>query len=204
MVAHFNIVPSDPPVEAPAEGARERLLVAASALFCRQGITATGVDAIVARAGTAKATLYKLFGSKERLIEAVLEREGLIWRRWFCDRIEALDLPPRAKLEAAFDVLGEWFAREDYAGCPFINAVGEHDKADTRVRQLALRHKGQVDAYLIRLAREAGAAEPEALVSDMGLLIDGAIVVAMIARKPDVAGQAKQAFRAMASGHWPH
>jgi len=38
-------------------GARERLLLAASDLFCRHGINATGVDAVVAAAGTAKTTL---------------------------------------------------------------------------------------------------------------------------------------------------
>ena len=53
--------------------ARERLLLAASDLFCRYGINATGVDAIVAAAGTAKTTLYKAFGSKEGLLRAVLE-----------------------------------------------------------------------------------------------------------------------------------
>jgi AcrR family transcriptional regulator len=202
LVARLDIISSEPASEARTEGARDRLLVAASALFCRQGINSTGVDAIVERAGTAKATLYKLFGSKERLVEAVLEREGLLWRRWFCERLASLDLPAREKLEAAFDVLGEWFARDDYAGCPFINAVGEHDKTDARVRMLALRHKAQIDDFLVGLAREAGAADAEALVSDMGLLIDGAIVVAMIARRPEVAHQAKGAFRAMAAAHW--
>ena len=60
--------------------ARERLLRAAADLFCRRGIHAVGVDAIVEAAGTAKTTLYKLFGSKERLVEAVLEAEGRAWR----------------------------------------------------------------------------------------------------------------------------
>jgi AcrR family transcriptional regulator len=59
---------------------RERLLLAASKLFCRFGINAVGIDAVVAEAATAKATLYKAFGSKEQLVEAVLEREGRIWR----------------------------------------------------------------------------------------------------------------------------
>ena len=53
--------------------ARERLIEAASRLFCRYGINAVGVDTVVAEAGTAKATLYKAFGSKEKLVEAVLE-----------------------------------------------------------------------------------------------------------------------------------
>ena len=58
---------------ADARSARDRLIRAASELFCRYGINATGIDAIVEQSGTAKATLYKTFGSKEGLIEAVLK-----------------------------------------------------------------------------------------------------------------------------------
>jgi AcrR family transcriptional regulator len=45
------------------ESARGRLLNAATRLFCKNGINATGIDAIINEAGTAKTTLYKLFGS---------------------------------------------------------------------------------------------------------------------------------------------
>ena len=62
---------------------RDKLLAAATALFCQRGITAVGVDSIVEKAGTAKTTLYKLFGSKEQLVEEVLAAEGQAWRDWF-------------------------------------------------------------------------------------------------------------------------
>lgn len=186
----------------PSDGARERILAAASALFCRHGITATGVDAIIERAATAKATFYKQFGSKERLVEAVLERHGETWRSWFFARLDTLDLPPREKLGAVFDIFGEWFSRPDFVGCPFINAVGEYDKGDDRPRAMALRHKSAIDERLIGLARDAGARDAEALVSDMGLLIDGAIIVAMISRQPDVAARTKAVFQVLAERHW--
>ena len=62
------------------ESARGRLLSAATHLFCKNGINATGIDAIIEEAGTAKTTLYKLFGSKTNLVNAVLESEGKQWR----------------------------------------------------------------------------------------------------------------------------
>ena len=64
------------------ESARGRLLNAATHLFCRYGINATGIDAIINEAGTAKTTLYKLFGSKTNLVNAVLESEGkaIFWK----------------------------------------------------------------------------------------------------------------------------
>ena len=46
------------------------------------------VNAIIENAGTAKTTLYKLFGSKDGLVEAVLAREGAEWRSWFLDAID--------------------------------------------------------------------------------------------------------------------
>ncbi len=58
------------------ESARGRLLGAATRLFCKNGINATGIDAIINEAGTAKTTLYKLFGSKTNLVHAVLEKRG--------------------------------------------------------------------------------------------------------------------------------
>lgn len=180
---------------------RERLLDAARHLFCLNGINATGVDAIVARAGTAKTTLYKVFGSKQQLVEAFLEREGRTWRTWFFAAVDALPGGACDRLLGVFDVLQAWFAREDFAGCPFINAVGEHDKSDARLRALALHHKSAVDAYLERIAEAAGLRQPAAVVSELGILIDGAIVAAMVSRRPEVAAAAKRAFAAVLRGH---
>ena len=70
------------------ESARGRLLSAATHLFCKDGINATGIDAIIHEAGTAKTTLYKLFGSKTNLVHAVLESEGKQWREWFIGAME--------------------------------------------------------------------------------------------------------------------
>src|SRR5262249_18528943 len=67
---------------------RERLIEAATKLFCRYGVNSIGVDAIVEAAATAKTTLYKVFGSKDGLVEAVLEREGRTWRAWFLNELD--------------------------------------------------------------------------------------------------------------------
>jgi len=173
--------------------ARERLLLAASDLFCRQGINATGVDAVVAAAGTAKTTLYKAFGSKEGLVEAVLEREGELWRNWFVAEVDAIPGDATNKLVNLFDVLKRWFCEENFFGCPFINAVGEHDKDDDRLRDIALRHKSVVLDKIRELAKDARPSDPEGLTHELALLIDGAIVAALITRDPSVADHARNA-----------
>ena len=172
------------------ESARGRLLSAATHLFCKNGINATGIDAIINEAGTAKTTLYKLFGSKTNLVHAVLESEGKQWREWFIGAMEAGGGDPQTKLARMFPALKDWFGEERFYGCPFINAVGEHDKDQKQFRAIAMRHKKVVLAHIEKLAAEMGAAEPEMLAHQLALLIDGAIVAAMVTRDPGVADTA--------------
>lgn len=182
---------------------RERLLGAATDLFCRRGFHSVGVDAIVEAAGTAKTTLYKLFGSKEALVEAVLDREGRAWRDWFLGGLDAGEATPRERLDRIFPLLVEWFRSERFYGCPFINAVGEHDKDDDRMRRLALGHKRQVLARIRQVLDEAGIRDADAVSHQAGLLIDGAIVAALVTRDPEVGLAAGAAFRALLDAERP-
>jgi AcrR family transcriptional regulator len=170
--------------------ARGRLLAAATHLFCKNGINATGIDAIVDEAGTAKTTLYKLFGSKTNLVHAVLESEGKQWREWFIGAIEHGGGDAETKLRRIFPALKSWFGEERFYGCPFINAVGEHDKNQKQFRAIALKHKKVVLAHIEKLASEMGAAEPQMLAHQLALLMDGATVAAMVSRNPAVADAA--------------
>jgi AcrR family transcriptional regulator len=185
--------------EATQPSPRARLMDAATRLFCKNGINATGIDAIVAEAGTAKTTLYKLFGSKNDLVEAVLLAEGQAWRAWFMAAIDDKDTA-RGRLDAIFPALKSWFCKDDYYGCVFINAVGEHDKSESRLRSITLQHKSFVLGHIGELARAAGAREPDALAHQIGLLMDGAIVAAMVTRNPDVADAAAAAASALLAG----
>jgi AcrR family transcriptional regulator len=187
--------------EAPVAAAspRERLIEAATRLFCRYGVNSVGVDAIIEAAGTAKTTLYKLFGSKDGLVEAVLQREGESWRHWFLAEIDGPGGSPRERLNRIGPTLKSWFSREDYFGCPFINAVAESDKADDRMRTLALAHKRVVLKRLSELCAEAGLREPDDIAHTIGLVIDGAIVAALVTRDPKVADNASRGCKAILS-----
>ena len=96
-----------------------------------------------------------------------------------------------------FKVLKQWFALESFFGCPLINAVGEHDKNDKSLRALTLKHKRAVVSYLEALAREIGATSPEDFSHQIALLIDGAIVAAMVTGNPRVADTAALAVEAL-------
>ena len=151
----------------------------------------------MAEAGTAKTTLYKLFGSKEHLVEEVLKREGEIWRDWFVRETNRAGSTPRDRLLAIFPVLAQWFRKRRFYGCPFINAVAEHDKASDRLRDLALGHKRQVIDYIEQLAADAALPDPALITHEIALLMDGAIVAAMITRDPGVADVAQKALTSL-------
>src|SRR3954467_6211376 len=184
-----------PPAPADEESAHSRLLNAATRLFCKNGINATGIDAIIEEAGTAKTTLYKLFGSKTNLVHAVLESEGKQWRQWFIGAIEAGGGDAEKKLSRIFPALKSWIGEERFYGCPFINAVAEHDKDQKQFRNIAMKHKKVVLSHIEKLAGEMGAVDPESLAHQLALLIDGAIVAAMVSRDPGVADTAALAPR---------
>lgn len=199
-MSNADAIAIDSPAGSPAAAKlspRDRLIDSARQLFCRYGINSVGVDAIIAHAGTAKTTLYKLFGSKDALVEAVLAREGETWRRWFLDAIDGPGGSARERLDRIGPALKEWFSRGDFYGCPFINAVGESDKADDRLRGLAIAHKSIVLGRLAALCDEAGIAEPHQVAHTLGLVIDGAIVMALVTRDAAAADVAARACNAI-------
>jgi AcrR family transcriptional regulator len=132
-------------------------------------------------------------------VEAVLEREGRAWRAWFLAEIDGAGGPPLARLYRIGPALRLWFAREDFYGCPFINAVGESDKADNRMRSLAIAHKKVVLERLAALCAEAGLKEPIEVAHSLGLVIDGAIVAALVTGDASVADAAGRTCAAILS-----
>lgn len=203
MSASTTLASTDPNARHPAFAARYddsprgKLMAAACQLICREGITATGVDKIVSAAGTAKTTLYNTFGSKDALVLAVLDAEGEAWRDWFLGELKAHRGRPEVKLASMFKSLETWFRSDRFYGCPFINAVGESHKGDDRMREVAKQHKLIVLAAIERIAKEAGAANPARLTHELALLMDGAIVTAMITKDSGVALVARRAAKAM-------
>src|ERR671911_3197622 len=105
---------------------RERVLDTAYELFSRRGIRAVGIDEVVARAGVAKATLYRHFPSKNDLVLAFLERREQRWtREWVEAEARRRGSTPELRLLAIFDLFDEWFRDSDFEACSFINVLLE-------------------------------------------------------------------------------
>ncbi|WP_131735544.1 TetR/AcrR family transcriptional regulator [Actinomadura roseirufa] len=156
-----------------AARSRERLIDTAAKLFYAEGITATGVDTLVARSGVSKPTLYARFGSKGALVTAVLE-EIHVRRRAELERHLDDQDGPRARILAVFDWLQRFHRRDGDRGCPFLNAAAELCDAEDPAREVVVRHKRWLREVLTAQARDAGADDPGELGHALLLLLDGA------------------------------
>jgi AcrR family transcriptional regulator len=158
--------------------ARERILDAAYELFSQRGIRAVGVNEVIERADVATATLYRHFPSKDELVVAFLQ---LREERWTKDFVEAGAVSrgsdPEERLLAVFDVFDEWFHREDFEACSFINVLLEMGP-EHPAGSASVWHLKQIRSIVHRLAEEAGLRETEDFASSFHILMKGSIVAA--------------------------
>ncbi|MGK8508004.1 TetR family transcriptional regulator [Nocardia asiatica] len=132
------------PTRRAAAQTKEHILVVARELFYRQGIRATGVDRVAAEAEVAPPTLYRIFGSKDDLVAAYLEREDRHYREWFT--AAASGDGPRERILALFEALAEQVRPETCRGCPFLIALGEFPDHELLGHQHAVAMKTWVRA----------------------------------------------------------
>ena len=159
---------------------RERVLEAAYDLFSRGGVASTGVDTVIAEAGVAKMTLYRNFRSKEDLALAFLELREQRWTYgWIAAELAERGGTPAGMLLAIFDVFGDWFAREDFEGCAFVNVLLEVHGQDGPVGEACKRHLANIRTILAGMAAEAGIEEPDSFAHQWQLLMKGSIVAAI-------------------------
>jgi AcrR family transcriptional regulator len=158
--------------------ARQRILDASYELFSQRGIRAVGVNEVIDRAGVATATLYRHFPSKDHLVLAFLEMRE---QRWTHGLVEAgaqrRGSDPEERLLAIFDVFDDWFHREDFEACSFINVLLEmgprHPAADASVEYLE-----HIRSIVRRFADEAGLRDTESFARSWHILMKGSIVSA--------------------------
>jgi AcrR family transcriptional regulator len=163
----------------PPGDARRRIVDAAYELFSRRGIRGVGIDEVIERAGVAKATLYRHFPSKDDLVLAFLNRREQLWtREWVEAEATRRGTTPEERLLAIFDLFDDWFHRDDFEGCSFINTLLETGDPDHRVYQASTAHLQNIRSVVQEFADEAGLRNPESFAHSWHLLMKGSIIAA--------------------------
>jgi AcrR family transcriptional regulator len=168
-----------------------RIASLAAREFHEHGITSTGVDALSRAAGISKRTLYERFGSKDGLIVAAYESLDVPVFEMFTGPAEAASDTPRGQLEAFFVQLEAMVRLPEFRGCPFTNAAAELADLDHPAHAVVRRHKERIRRWMLRRAREAGAADPQELSRDLMLVFAGAQSQALVERSPRPARDAR-------------
>jgi AcrR family transcriptional regulator len=173
--------------------ARQRIQETADRLFYRDGIRAVGIDRIIAEANVAKMSLYKHFPSKDDLILAVLRHreEGVF--EFFRSATERHARKVKNPLRAFFAALKEWFETPGFRGCAFQNAAVELADPDHPGREFVRGNKERFGEFLRGLVGEAVGKSAAKVAPAVALLVEGAIVTAVIQGKPDAADVARDA-----------
>lgn len=119
---------------------RDKILDIAEQLFNQNGYAATGVDLIRDNAGVSKTSMYRHFGSKNKLIEAVLIRRDQRFKQQFEEQLQSVN-GAENKLIALLDWHFDWFAKKNFNGCMFVKAAEDFKFSDETISAIAITHK---------------------------------------------------------------
>jgi|SRR5882757_660981 len=184
-MAHKSVKKTPPSRAADSLGsARQRILDAAIPLFYQQGARAVGIDAVIAKSGVAKMSLYRSFRSKDELIAACLDERDKSYWQWFDGVLAQHPDDPREQLRGVIRGVAKRTSKPGYRGCFFLNTATDYMDASHPGRKLAVRHKETLAARLLKICRQLDARDPVGLSRQLVLLINGAQATAgMLGKK---------------------
>jgi AcrR family transcriptional regulator len=188
----------------PSSATRERIISAASTLFYSEGIRAVSVDAVAAKAGLTKRTLYYHFRSKDDLVAAYLAARDqpnlALFRRWFDEA--AGGLPD--KVAAIFAHLARSAAHPKWKGCGFLRTSAELANLPGHPAiKIGAAHKKKFESWLREIFDAAGIADAASLARQILLLLDGAFAVVQLHRDASYMENAGAAARSLIQAALP-
>jgi len=157
---------------------QERILDAAYPLITHHGIRGVSLDDVRRGAAVTEAEFDASFASMDKMAEACLARRE---QEWTLDMVESgarkRGKGPEGRLLGIFDVFDEWFHREDYEACTFINVLLEMGR-DHPLGHESVRYLQRIREMVAHLAEEARLERIDDFASSFHILMKGAIVTA--------------------------
>jgi len=177
---------------------RERIISAANTLFYNDGIRGVSVDAVAAKAGVTKRTLYYHFKSKDDLVAAYLAARDqpnlALFRQWFAEADDGLP----AQVERIFRNLARSARHPKWKGCGFLRTSAElANMPGHPAMKIGAAHKKKFEEWLRVTFASAGIAQAARLARQILLLLDGSFAVVLLHRDPsymETAGEAAHAL----------
>ena len=164
---------------------RDRLLTSATELFTNEGIRVIGIDRVLREADVAKASLYSLFGSKDKLVIAYLEDLDQKWRTAWQTRAESLDTPEE-KILAFFDQCIAEQPAIEFRGSHFQNAASEYPnpatESEEEIRATVVAHRAWVWDTLRGLLAEKACNQASLHANMLMLYLDGGLAGAKMSK----------------------
>lgn len=158
----------------PSAPAKLRILETANRLFYDEGIRNVGVDRLISASSVTKATFYKHYGSKDRLITDYIDHRHRLAAEWAADQL-GRDDDPLHLLRALQDAIVGAIEGPGFRGCPFLNAAAEFPEPGHAVRRAVERHREWYVDVLEQVLRELGHPMPGEAADDLMLARDGAM-----------------------------
>ncbi len=177
--------------------ARQRIVETAERLFYAEGVRAVGIDRIIAEAEVAKMSLYNHFPSKDDLILAVLQYREAKFDGLFEKWMERHTRAGMDRLEAFFAALKDWFESPGFRGCMFINSRVELADAKHPGSKFSARHKERFHEMLREIISDTTGAKADSMAPAIALLVEGAIVTAVMEQSSKPADVARAATMAL-------
>lgn len=188
----------------PATDTRERIIAAASKLFYSDGIRGVSVDAVAAKAGLTKRTLYYHFRSKDDLVAAYLAARDqpnlALFQRWFAETEGGLP----DKVEGIFRNLARSARHPKWQGCGFLRTSAElANMPGHPAIRIGAAHKKKFENWLRGNFEAGGIGDGLRLARQILLLLDGSFAVVLLHRDPSYMETAGEAARSLTAAALP-
>lgn len=161
------------------DASRDRVLSSAYELMSRRGIRDVRIEEVAERAGVELAEALLAFPTKDELAAAFLAKREQDWTIGFVEAGARMrGSTPVERLLAIFDVFDDWFHRDDYDACSFINVLLEMGR-EHPLGIASREYLANIRGIVATLAREAELDEPEEFARSWHILMKGSIISAV-------------------------
>jgi len=173
---------------------RDRILDAGFQLFFREGYARVSMDMIAVQAGMTKRTLYNHFESKDELLGAVLESQSKRSISRFRDWVSATDDTIAGFIDQYFHKAYLWASSKRWRGSGFTRLSMElADLPGHPARRVAAQHKADLEQWIESEFRVRRSPDPMRDARTLSIIMEGAMVLALISGRRDYLLQARLA-----------